>query len=70
MAVLDGTHTIYHGNPTVSFYAMMYGQVIYESYGFPAGRQYFYGAVGRVIPKLKHLKSEFFDMVELKGNIF
>ncbi|XP_067948898.1 uncharacterized protein [Watersipora subatra] len=37
IAVVHGTHSIYHSNPTVTFYAMMYGQVIYESYGFPAG---------------------------------
>lgn len=37
LAVLHGTHSIYHSNPTVTFYAMMYGQVEFESYGFPAG---------------------------------
>ena len=39
LAVVHGTHSIYHSNPTVTFYAMMYGQVIYESYGFPAGKR-------------------------------
>ena len=38
LAITRGTHSIYHINPTVGLYVMMYGQVIYESYGFPAGK--------------------------------
>ena len=37
LAVTHGTHSIYHMKPTVTFNALMYGQVKFESYGFPAG---------------------------------
>ncbi|XP_067935398.1 uncharacterized protein [Watersipora subatra] len=37
IAVINGTHSINHANPTVTIYAMMYGHGDLETYGFPAG---------------------------------
>ncbi|CAH1790599.1 unnamed protein product, partial [Owenia fusiformis] len=37
--VVDGTHTLYHTNPTVSFAFMIHGVVKYESYGYTGGQR-------------------------------
>ena len=38
LAIGPGSHTIRYTDPQVAFYAGQYGQVQYDSYGFPAGR--------------------------------